>query len=161
MFRSQPKQTQPGTFHFNNTFLPQAGENMQTVFECQEGCCDCCGRKTTVALTNARLISRIQEPCPCCCCCCQGRHYDKTIFLKDISILREVTGGTGPGCLVLLLSCLTGQCLCLLCASCCGDTPKSLGFEGGYGSDILTFSTKDYMNAVNAITATTLRHKSR
>lgn len=159
--RATPVTVQPGsTFHFNNTFLPQPNEVIRTVYECQEGCSDCCGRRTTVALTNSRLISRVQDPCPCCCCCVQGPHHDKTIFLDEIGVLFEETRATSGSCVALLASCVTCTCICFLCGGCCGDKPKSLGIKGGYGDEHVVFSTTQYAQAVNDLTAMIVQAKS-
>lgn len=98
---------QPSTnYQIDNIFHLQANENLKTVYECQKGCLDCCGQKTTIALTNTRIISRVQKPCSLFCCCTKGSHLDKTIFFKDICVLSAQTGRQVSCCLTLFFTCI-------------------------------------------------------
>jgi hypothetical protein len=135
------------------------------MYECQEGCSRYCGPKTSIALTNTRIISRHQEPNKCCCCCCEAAHLDTTVFLTDIELMREAKQQTATDCGALLVVCLTGTCLCFLCAlccgSCCGDRPKPLEVKGGFNSEYFIFKTPDVPSAANEITSLILPFKNR
>ncbi len=152
------------TYHFENTFAPLSGENIIRMYECQQGCSSYCGPKISTALTDTRIISRYKEPNRCICCI-EGAHMDTTVFLTDIELMREAKRQTATGCAALLISCLTGTCLCFLCAvccgECCGDRPKPLEVKGGFNSEYFIFKRPDVRSAANEITSLILPHKSR
>ncbi|CAF2042504.1 unnamed protein product [Rotaria magnacalcarata] len=109
----------------SETFLKQ--------YRCHEGQ-GICGRKTTITLTNARLITRRREPGKCCC---KGPHVDTAIFLRNIELLRitamaissKSCCGDPWGC---CQSCLCGLCCCdkccgQCCGRCCGNSCRCCG----------------------------------
>lgn len=121
------------------------------MYEGREGCSDCIGEKSTVAFTNTRIISRVQQPCPLFCCCAQGSYDDKTILFKNISVLQKKRRARCAFCVQLLYSCLTCQCLCFLCGVCCCNKLRSLEVKGEFGSEELIFHKKEYLEATNNI----------
>ncbi|CAF3465076.1 unnamed protein product [Rotaria socialis] len=138
-----PNVVQPSGQHFANTFSVVPSEDVLKYYECREGCSNCCGPQTTVALTNQRLVIRSEQSTGCCC----KTHADSAIFLEDIQIMREAANTTSCRCLPLLIACLTCTWplfLCqLCCASCCGDRPKILQFAVGGGNENVTFKIQD------------------
>ncbi|CAF3363739.1 unnamed protein product [Rotaria socialis] len=138
-----PNVAQPSGEHFANTFSVVPSEDVLKYYECKQGCSDCCGPRTTIALTNQRLVIRSEQSTGCCC----KTHADSAIFLEDIQIMREAANATSGRCLPLLVACLTCTWplfLCqLCCASCCGDRPKILQFAVGGGNENVTFKIQD------------------
>jgi hypothetical protein len=135
-------------------------ENIQKLYECQEGCSGCCGPKTIVALTNSRLIVR-QQQSNACCGATKGAHSDRAIFLHDIAVMRESQQATTGVCMALFIGCMTCTWPCLLCMLCCrsccgGDKPKILEFKGAFGSENVTFKHLDVLNAAFDISSMTL-----
>ncbi|CAM4773276.1 unnamed protein product [Rotaria magnacalcarata] len=113
---------QPRNEGFENLFRMLNGETFLKQYRCHEGQ-GICGRKTTITLTNARLITRRREPGKCCC---KGPHVDTAIFLRNIELLRitamaissKSCRGDPCGC---CQSCLCGLCCCdKCCGQCCG-----------------------------------------
>jgi hypothetical protein len=158
-YRSKPVRTQPGnTYQIKNTFDLLTGENIIKTYECQEGCSRCCGPKTTIALTNNRLITRIKKP-NSCCGCIKGAHIDTTIFLRDIEVLSEAKHKTCGSYLVLCIACITCTWPFLLCNLCCGDRLTTLQVKGGFGVEKLTFTASEIQNGANDISAMILPFK--
>jgi hypothetical protein len=148
---AHPVIQQPRYSSIDNTFNVLNGEQVIKMYECQEGCSSC-GPKTTIALTNARLIARRQE---CGCCGCNGAHVDMAIFLRDIELMREARQESCSSCLVLLISILTCTWPCLLCCTCC-NRGKQLEIKGSFGSEYLLFDTNNFAAAAIEIPAAVL-----
>ncbi len=155
--RSPLVTTQPSDYDdFENTFNVINDEKIHKLYECQEGCSGCCGPKTTIALTNIRLIIRRQQPNGLFGTT-EGGHIDTAIFLRDIELMREAKEKMCSSCGTLFLACITCTwpiLLCgLLCGLCCGDTPKTLEVKGAFGSEYLTFNTSNMVNAATEISS--------
>ncbi|CAF2105158.1 unnamed protein product [Rotaria magnacalcarata] len=154
-----PVVSQPSGHNFLNTFSVLPSEDVSKFYECKEGCSDCCGPQTTIALTNQRLIIRREQSTGCC----SKSHADSAIFLQDIQIMREAANTGSCGSLALLIACLTCTwplLFCqLCCASCCGDRPKILQFAVGGGNENLTFKIQDVSMAAMDISQAILSAK--
>jgi hypothetical protein len=148
------------TYQFANTFTMLRGENVIRMYECQQGCSSCCGPKTTIVLTNNRVISRRKQAN--CGCCSEGSHIDKAIFLRDIEVISEAQETTYASCFILFFACITCTWPLLLCScSCCGDRPKTLEVKGGFGSELLTFKKSDIRVVANDMSMMILPFKER
>jgi len=134
------------------------------MYECQTGCSGCCGPKTTIALTDSRVICRHKQP-NSCFCCAEGAHIDTAIFLQDIELLRESADRRVRSCPTILLALLNCTWPCLLCSiccgSCCGDHPKTLQAKGGFGAEELIFNKNIFKTAANDISSMILPIKNR
>jgi hypothetical protein len=133
---------------FENTFAVLKDETIYETYECQEGLSRCCGLKTTIALTNSRLIIRQQQP-DGCFDSTKGAHIDTAIFLSDIELMRENKPETCGYCMTLPFA--SGEC--------CGDKPKTIEIKGGFGTEYLTFKMSEATNAAAAISSMILPFK--
>ncbi|CAF4511652.1 unnamed protein product [Rotaria socialis] len=138
-----PNVAQPSGQHFANTFSVVPSENVLKYYECKQGCSDCCGPRTTIALTNQRLVIRSEQSTGCC----SKTHADSAIFLEDIQIMREAANTGSCSYLALLIACVTCTWPLFLCGLCCGscggDQPKTLQFAVGGGNENVTFKIQD------------------
>ena len=149
--RSGPVTIQPSDARVINTFGVVDTERIQMVYECQEGCSQCCGPSTVIALTDSRIVMRKERPAAGCCS--SRPHLDTAIMLEDIQILREATVQQSCNCISLCLSCIT-------CSCCCGDKPKFLQTALAAGIENLTFKITDVPEAALHLSRAIIAAKS-
>ncbi|CAF1339614.1 unnamed protein product [Rotaria sp. Silwood1] len=118
------------------------------------GGCSGCGLRTTVILTDSRLIVREKDTN---CCGCGGVTIDTTAFLQDIDMLS--TSKQSVSIAKIIAGILTGKILCLLCDICCG--PKMLGIRGAFGSHAIAFESDEIAEAAAHITSAIRNAKSK
>ena len=148
LFRSGPITNQPNG-RVDNTFGVVSGERVLRSFECQEGCSSC-GPRTITTLTDLRVITRQEQSAGCC----RKIHFDSTLFLHDLAIMREV--GATTNCLG---ACLSGQCLAMCCTF-CGDRPKPLHLIASGTVETVKFKHEEALLAATEITGAAVAVKA-
>ncbi len=159
--RSRVRTVQPSdNYQFKNSFGPVNSENIIKIYECREGCSECCGPKTTIALTSNRLMSRKRQY-KYCFGCIKGPHIDKTIFLRDIQGITKTR--LKISWLTIFITCIIGAwpfLLLYLCFyPCCCNRLERLIIKGGFGSEILTFKKSEVSSAAIDISTMILPFK--
>jgi hypothetical protein len=116
-----------------------------------------------VTLTNARIIQRFQDHM----CGMKTNRADSMLFLSDISTIKDTVERkclTCNGCscsLCFLLLCFPIGFLCCLSRCCCAKkTPIPIGFIGGFGTEVFTFSSDNVSQALSDIPAAAMPYKT-
>ncbi|CAF4100465.1 unnamed protein product, partial [Rotaria sp. Silwood2] len=144
---------QPSTIAIKNIFNVSGNERTFRVYEHRGGCSGC-GLRTTVALTDSRLIVREKDKG---CCCCGGLTVDTTAFLQDIDLLQTRRRPLSIG--HIINSVITCTIPCLLCDYFCG--PKLVEIRGAFGSHVIAFRTDEVAAAAVQITSSIRHAKSK
>ena len=156
MLRVTPVYTQPTHRAFDNIFQVGNGEHFKTSYEYQGGCSSC-GPRSTIQLTDARLI--IREELNCIGRCCRTPE-DLAVFLDDIDLMRVVSQRKLT---IMELICGFITCTCCLdylCGCCCGR-PALLEIRGAFGSEVISFASASRAEAANTISNSILSAKSK
>jgi len=105
---------QPHHYKIHNSFGSKVNDNFLPSWIFQEGTCGCTVSYYTT-LTDARLLLQ-SEDTTCCSCYYEPNYNDASIFLSDITKMRESTNG--QNCCSLLCAKLCG------CYTSCNSVPK-------------------------------------
>jgi hypothetical protein len=134
---------QPPDLDISNSFSLMGNEKFLHTWTFEELVCGCGGTYYTT-LTDTRLLLRSEEVNRYNCCCKSSR-TDKSIFLRDISEMRE--------------SRETRNCCSSLCTNCCRREQKSIEIRGTFGSEILHIPQTEMDNLQIEIPAAIGNHK--
>ncbi|CAF1129388.1 unnamed protein product [Rotaria sordida] len=141
--------SQPRQYDIQSNFGMFPGERLFYHCELKTGCCQL-GDVYHTSLTDTRYVSRI-EFCIFCGCCCKRPYNDTSIYLRDVSELRQVTNNP----------CYRQFCTheCCTCCCCCCVITKRLQLRGSFGSHVVHIHRKDESDFESMITEAIAQHK--